>query len=257
VQPEASVIQKYLDQESQIFSEYTSIDIARQFNYQEFLGWRHNAGKMNEHHHHLNPIDIVVIEKYVMDGLNQSEITVLDLNEKAYFEFRQNASPYFIYLEAYLQQSAMQTLDVSYFGYEYYAQLMRERAYEIEVFRQQVIESNQVSYSQEYFDEYVQQPDCKHTLTGYDAYYHVKEDQEKEEVKDYQKAVAGLKAEIKNLNLYVYDSFVQGCYEQGVEPTLEGYEEHLKDLKEEFADDYLQEKHEELQADVDDLDGSP
>ena len=110
-----------------------------------------------------------------MDGLNQSDFTVLDLNEKAYFEFKMNALPYFVYLPAYLTQSASQMLDVSYFGYEYYAQLMRERAYEIELFRQQVIESNQVSYSQEYFDEFVQLPDVKLALSNYDTFYHLKE----------------------------------------------------------------------------------
>jgi len=58
----------------------------------------------------------------------------------------------------------------------------------------------------------VQQPDLKLTLAHYDAFYHLKESQEKQEVKNYQEAVNGLKAQIKNLNLFVYDSFVQGCY---------------------------------------------
>jgi len=122
--------------------------MVRQFNYQEFLSWRHNASCVNENHRLLDPVDIVIIERYVMEGLNQSDFTVLDLNEKAYLEFKQNTLPYFVYLPAYLAQSAVQMLDVSYYGYEYFAQLMRERAYEIELFRQQVVESNQVSYSQ-------------------------------------------------------------------------------------------------------------
>lgn len=44
--------------------------------------------------------------------------------------------------------------------------------------------------------------------------------------------MCGLKNEIKNLNLFVYDSFVQGCAESGVEPSIEGYEQHLKDMRE-------------------------
>lgn len=78
----------------------------------------------------------MVIEKYVMDALNQSDFTVPDLNEKNYTEYRAQVLPYFAYLPAYLLQSAAQMFEVSYFGYEYFAQLSHERACEIEQLRQ-------------------------------------------------------------------------------------------------------------------------
>lgn len=151
-----------------------------------------------------------------MESLIQSEFTVLDLNEKAYLAYKVNTLPYFVFLANYFQQCQAQGLDVSYFGYEYFAQLTRERAYEVEMLRQQAIGSSEVSYSEEYFNEFVQLPDSKLDLEHYCNFFEQKEEEEKEEVKKYKETMEGLKKEIKDLNLFVYDSFMQGCYEQGI-----------------------------------------
>lgn len=66
---------------------------------------------------------------------------------------------------------ALHMADVSYLGYEYFAEFMRERDMEIGRLRKEVAESNKVSYSEAIFNGFIGQSDCKLTVEAYDAFF--------------------------------------------------------------------------------------
>jgi hypothetical protein len=253
IAPPKSALQLYFERELQFFSEYTALDYLREFSYGEYTEWRRHAEKFNEFHNALGRADVVIAEKYVMDGLNASTLEVPDFTEPKYFEYRSRLLPYLQFLADYIADCEQNMRDVSYVGYEYFGQYMRERDAEVGMFRKAVAESNRVSYSEAIFNEFVLSDKYRPDIRAYEAFYQEKESQQEEEIQKYKQDVAALKKEVENLNLFVFNSFIEACNEQNVQPTIEGYKAHEEEYRKEFDDEYLKEKHEELEDEIEAL----
>lgn len=64
---------------------------------------------------------------------------------------------------------------------------------------------------------------------------HNKKVEEREQLEIQKQQLKKLEEEVENLNLFIYNEFIESCSESGIEPTKEGYRDYEVEMRKQYA----------------------